>query len=290
MPYADLNDDLSDLLEPGFVPRVLPSDEASVRMRKVVEEFKDECPKCRGTGRFTSYTGRQVGQCFACKGKGHKVYKTSAEDRAAARDRVASKKAAAMTDFVENNREMVNYLTARAERWQFAGDMIANIAKYGSLTDNQIAAVKRAMDRDAARDEQRQIERAERIATAPMVDISKVKVSLDRALASGLKAPKLYLSGFTFTLAKATSANAGAVYVKAGETYLGKIVDGKLMRSHECTPAQADEIVRVSADPAKAAVEFGKLTGRCACCYRTLTDPMSVARSIGPICAEKYGF
>lgn len=36
-----------------------------------------------------------------------------------------------------------------------------------------------------------------------------------------------------------------------------------------------------------AAVEYGRATGRCSVCGRTLTDPVSIEAGIGPICAEK---
>lgn len=36
------------------------------------------------------------------------------------------------------------------------------------------------------------------------------------------------------------------------------------------------------------AAEWGSLTGHCLCCGALLTDPKSVAASIGPVCAKKY--
>ena len=30
----------------------------------------EPCGKCKGTGKFTGYTGRELGECFACKGAG----------------------------------------------------------------------------------------------------------------------------------------------------------------------------------------------------------------------------
>ena len=38
------------------------------------------------------------------------------------------------------------------------------------------------------------------------------------------------------------------------------------------------------------AARFGLLTGVCACCGRTLTDPESIARGIGPVCARNRGW
>jgi hypothetical protein len=45
---------------------------------------------------------------------------------------------------------------------------------------------------------------------------------------------------------------------------------------------------RIEADPQGAAAEDGLRTGRCSCCGRELTDPVSIAMGIGPICANKF--
>lgn len=37
------------------------------------------------------------------------------------------------------------------------------------------------------------------------------------------------------------------------------------------------------------AAKFGHTTGTCLVCARTLTDPESVARGIGPVCASRFG-
>lgn len=44
----------------------------------------------------------------------------------------------------------------------------------------------------------------------------------------------------------------------------------------------------IEKDPEAAAVFHGRASGRCAVCSRDLTDPESIARGIGPICAEKF--
>lgn len=53
--------------------------------------YRETCKKCRGQGRFISWTGRVVGQCFACKGVGHKEFKTAPEERAQNRQRAAER-------------------------------------------------------------------------------------------------------------------------------------------------------------------------------------------------------
>lgn len=43
----------------------------------------------------------------------------------------------------------------------------------------------------------------------------------------------------------------------------------------------------IAADPEKALAAYGHEIGRCGICHRTLTDPESIARGIGPVCAER---
>jgi hypothetical protein len=38
----------------------------------------------------------------------------------------------------------------------------------------------------------------------------------------------------------------------------------------------------------KAAEAFGQETGRCSMCGLELTDPVSIAQSMGPICSGRY--
>ena len=42
-------------------------------------------------------------------------------------------------------------------------------------------------------------------------------------------------------------------------------------------------------DPAKAAADYGKLTGSCCFCGLTLTDERSTAAGFGPVCAKHFG-
>lgn len=47
---------------------------------------------------------------------------------------------------------------------------------------------------------------------------------------------------------------------------------------------------KVVADPEAAMARFGHEIGKCGYCARTLTDPESRTRGIGPVCAKKAGF
>jgi hypothetical protein len=157
------------------------------------------------------------------------------------------------------------------------------LLKSGTLTPNMFAGVQKAIVRDA--------ERAARTAAAADVSgVSHVVEAFAHAVASGLKRPKMYLGDFVFKLAPEGSRNAGAIYVTEEGEYLGKIADGKFIATRECTAEQTAAIVEVCKDPKKAAEIYGQETGRCSCCGRELTDPVSIANNIGPICAERFGF
>jgi hypothetical protein len=49
-------------------------------------------------------------------------------------------------------------------------------------------------------------------------------------------------------------------------------------------------IMGAATDPISAAIKYGKVSGECSCCGRELTDPRSIERGIGPICADKFGW
>ena len=128
-----------------------------------------------------------------------------------------------------------------------------------------------------------------RVESAKVIDTGKIEAAFAKA-SSILKAPKLRVAGMTISHAKATSANAGAIYVKAAGTYLGKIMGGKFIRSRDCDDASEAAVLEIANDPKEAAIKYGRVTGCCACCGRPLENKESVERGIGPVCAEKFGW
>lgn len=49
-------------------------------------------------------------------------------------------------------------------------------------------------------------------------------------------------------------------------------------------------LAQIAEDPAAASARYGHEIGECGVCGRTLTDEVSRARGIGPICADKRGW
>ncbi len=301
--HDHLDDDLSDLL--GGAPSNIEAADAFAREalapRKVTSTvtFEERCEACGGSGRFRSYSGRIVGECFKCKGAGVRRYKQSAEQREKARAAAAAKRdakdaeaKAACEAWLDANPAEAEWLREAAGRgFEFAASLWEALRKYGRLTEKQEAAVRNATAKSAARKAQWAAEKAAREANAAPVQIDRIATALATAKASGLKWPKLRLAYFIFSPAGESSRNAGAIYVKThDDVYLGKIVDGRFTRSRDCDAATEEAILTAAADPLAAAVAYGLQTGVCACCGRELTNAESVALGIGPVCRSNWGF
>lgn len=297
----DLNDSLDDLLGGPVVTdgRVRPTPPASY----TPPTFTEQCSACRGTGRFVSWSGRVVGECFKCKGAGKKTFKSSTADRAKAREGSAARSArkaeqerierdAAVEAWKVEHPAAYAWLLAKVDRSSFATSLFNSLRQWGSLTPGQLSAVEKIVAEDAAK----AVEAAARKASAPVVEVAAIEAAFDKARddaardREGVRWLKLRLDTFTFTDAPASGKFEAAILVREGDAKLGRIVDGRLIRNFACTDAQADRIVAAAADPAAAAIAYGQRTGSCAVCGITLTNKVSRARGIGPICAAKYGF
>ena len=296
--FDDALDDIFGGLEAA--PRHVLADAEVARATRAATTYTENCPSCRGSGQFRSYSGRVVGDCFKCKGKGTQTFKTSSEQRAksqasatATRDRKAATAAEQANAWLDANPVEAEWLREPVKGdFTFHADMLAALVKYGELTERQEAAVRNAAAKSAARKLQWAADRAERDAGAAVLSLDKIRTGFDSAVRF-LKRPKLRIADIQFSLAPATGRNAGCIYVVRAndDTYLGKITqDDKFITSRDCTAADSETVARVAADPAAAATAHGHEFGNCSCCGRELTNPESVARGIGPICAERWGW
>jgi hypothetical protein len=290
-PFAGLGDDVGST---ATAPRRQPGEHLAATVADPTKMWPETCPACKGRGKFVSWGGRVLGDCFKCKGKGQRSFKTAPDDRAKARAYTAARKErsaeANLEAFAQSRPELAAWLEAKAPTFAFAASMRDAVKQWGSLTEKQLAAVERLAAQDAARATQAQARRVD-------IDASQITEAFDNARATGLSRIKVRLTspdGHTFIVspAGATSSNAGALYVKSDDAgdYLGKIVDGSFHPVRACDDERRDAFVAVAADARAAAVAYGRLTGSCSCCGRELTDPNSVSQGIGPICAGKMGW
>lgn len=284
------NDALDDLLSGDLlpVPRQAPAHYAP-------KSFAESCAKCGGSGQFRAYSGRLLGSCFACKGAGKKVFKASSADRAKARAGVANRKAKVAVEGFEvwkaANPALWAWLDVASKRGnEFAASLIGGVIKFGDLSKGQREAVEKNIVKDAAKAEHY----AKAEVEAPKVAIERIEQAFAAAAASGKKRLKLKLAAgneqFQFSPAPASGKNAGAIYVKSGSDYLGKVSGGKFIAAFGCDEVKKGLIVEACADPEQAAVAYGKQFGRCSCCGLELSNQESIDRGIGPICAGKWGW
>lgn len=283
-----LNDRLDDLfggtpadpISPEALDKAAASALASMSAKPA---YIEPCRACAGSGRFTR--GRFMGRCYACRGTGRKTFATPPAAPAAAAAKRAESGPAAWKAFAEDQPTRAAWIDANPG-FDFAQSLKAAVMRFGGLTANQAAAI----DRLIARDEARKAAMAQRKAEAAPIDVNKIEVAFGVA-SSRLKKPKLRLpGGFEVSKAGIRSRNPGALYVCQGEEYLGKIMGGVFERSAKCSPETEAAFRAHMDDPLAAAVEFGRVTGQCACCGKTLTNPESIERGIGPICASSFGW
>lgn len=252
----------------------------------------ESCGKCLGSGQTP------WGPCFRCKGKGGKAFKTDAATRARTRQTTATRKARTLAEKLEafkaeHPAELAWLEKAAARGFRVACDMLMDLGKYGDLYDSRMATIQRFMAQDAARDAQR----TARVEAAPAVaDCAKLIEAFAKARNGAaqdgdfIRWLTLRLDTFQFADAPARGDFPAAIFVREGESKLGRIVGGKFLRSRACSDDQAARILAAVADPAAAARAYGLKFKFCSCCSRELTNAESRARGIGPICAERFGF
>ena len=277
-------DDLADV--PGLND-FNHSGTAAAKPAKQRETFP--CESCGGTGRYRGVRLHQPAtECFACKGKGY--FFTSRKDRMAKRAAGAARKqakvATAQAAFIEQHPGLIERLRKEAEWNSFAGEMLQKFNQWQSLTDRQIAACAAMF---AKIDAKRAEKQAAKSASTGEVNIAAIEAMFSKARDSGLNKLAFRAGGLTISPAKESSRNAGALYVKRGDTYMGKILGGKFLPVSSATPDVLETIRTIAANPPEAAREYGRKTGICCCCGRELTDPESMAAGIGPVCATKWG-
>jgi Family of unknown function (DUF6011) len=300
-----LDDSIADLF--GGDTAVVNSDEsaafAKAALSRAIHDpvrqatFEEPCKKCRGSGRFMSYTGRDCGPCFTCKGKGTQTFKTSAAEREKRAAQDMARHAAKIKNWMDTHEEEMAWLTAATSRgFQFASDSLVALGKYGDLNEARLDKVHKFMAQDLAREEER-VRIQEMAPTITGAPLAKIEQAFTTALDNQIKYPKLRLDTFIFSPAQ-TGKNAGSIYVKhtsevdrnGDKRYLGKITDGRFVRAWGCTDDEEQRIIAAATDPEAAAKAYGQREGACSICGRKLTKNESIDRAMGPVCSTRYGW
>jgi hypothetical protein len=241
-----------------------------------------QCPSCRGTGRFRTYSGRDGGACFKCKGKG------GITTRQVGAIKAKATKEANQAAWREEHAAALTYIHKRAAKSTFYGSFLDKLTAYGTLTEGQMAVVYKDMAADAAFWEAK---KAERAAAAPKVDMTAITALFDRAPVKLVKKPIFRTVDLTIKKAPMTGRNPGALYVTAtdGGEYLGKVVDGTFHKAYEAPADTAQKLMAVAVDPTAEAIKYAAKFGACCCCGKALVNPVSVLAVVGPVCGPRWG-
>jgi hypothetical protein len=285
-PARPFDDPLDDVFGPvvSNTPAPIPTREVPVvhLPQAKPNAFVEKCRKCGGSGRW-----RPGYPCFGCKGTGKLTFRQAPEVRAQKRAQVETRKRRtaeeAIAAFRVEHPDVWAWLDGNP--FGLAVKYLEDLKRYGSLTEGKLETARRMI---AKREEARA---AAAVRRAP-VSLKGIETAFAKALEAGKKQPILRMpGGLKLSYAKAASVNAGAIYVKrTGGEYLGKIVQGEFRPVYACTDADKAALLEAAEDPLAAAVRYGRETSSCSCCGRELTDPVSIERGIGPICAEGYGW
>lgn len=193
---------------------------------------------------------------------------------------------------------------ARSLNSGFVRSVVEQYDRRGSLSEKQISALQSILERNRVSVEPKlgEVSTFKRVHAQPTteptvrpntdtVDVSRIEALFDTARSNGLKRLKFRAEGLTISPAPLTGSNPGALYVKdVNDEYLGKIAKGVYYPTRNAAETVADTIKAIAADPLAVGVAYGKKTGMCCVCGRELTDPVSIANGIGPICESNWGF
>lgn len=176
---------------------------------------------------------------------------------------------------------------------EFADSLCKNFKKYGQLSCKQIYWVDVLRDRAMNKGP---------VAEQTQVGNFSGVYSLFKKAKEKLKFPKIFLQvegdPIVLSMSGPKSKMPDTINVAGEGEYLyrkwyGRVqADGtwtKGMKQYE-ESAKVEEVLKaLSRNPAKAAKEYGKLTGRCCFCHLPLSDVKSTAAGFGPTCASHYG-
>lgn len=198
------------------------------------------------------------------------------------REQYRARKNKSREDFASDHADVVEYINKHATRWEFMGSLSQQLQERGTLSEKQVAAVRRALARDEERERKRREEAARAAADPEVLDLTPLPSGM-YAVPGGDTRLKVRVNR-----PKKGSRWEGWIFVSDGAEYgrrqnygrqgPGGVYEGKIR----------EELRIILADAREASAAYGRLTNRCGVCGRLLEDEESVARGIGPICARKF--
>lgn len=195
------------------------------------------------------------------------------------------------------------------ERFAGKSSFLASIlsqAHTRQLSGKQVTAAREVIAK-LARSAAPDIGKAPAVADAPpqlTINAQRIFELFAVAKTNGAKYPKIRLQtneqppvAVVMSQAGPRSQYAGQVMITNGEAFgsplnrfFGRIdQSGVFHEGRHVTDAVRATLRNMADDPARAAMEYGKLTDHCCFCAKRLTDGRSILAGYGPQCADKFG-
>lgn len=175
------------------------------------------------------------------------------------------------------------------QQQSFAVSLVGQFSKKGELSEKQLPFIDKLLN---------EIKVILNPAAAPerpkVANFSRIVGVFDHAKEKGYKKKiKLRFGDNTYKVALSEAPsygnNAGMIYVTLNEEYKGKISrEGVFQASGKQDDKLLQMVSEFSIDPLTVAKKYGFATKNCCCCGKVLTDPVSIANGIGPICESKF--
>lgn len=249
------------------------------------------CPACKGTGRW-GYSGRP---CFKCKSTG----KITKGQQAAHKGSIT--KATNYSDWLNDPANSPLLEGLKRHLWHsFIGSMHDQVfTERRILSPSQIDAVTDAIARqDNATNARKEALSSARAANSGSSNLNAIHDLFAKAHSKGIARPIFRAENVTVKMAR---RHEGTLYVtNTNDDYVGKITNGVFHATNQADEHTLSDLRLICDDPKAALMRYTKSTAEydsttkellvsyCGLCGKELTDPVSKARGIGPICIAKW--
>lgn len=178
--------------------------------------------------------------------------------------------------------------------YEFALSLKQSFLKNGKLSDKQLSAAKRCIQKNKSDKEKIDIEQNDKIDSVGLSGISELISAMWRARKNGVKDPKMRLFAdqisfcVTFDNDDASKYKNSLKIVSEDGKILGRILGKTFYKSNYTSDEIANQINDTCSNANKSAVSYGRKTGACSCCGRTLNNEESVRLGMGPVCRTHF--
>ena len=267
----------------------LEDDFDSVPTTKADHDSREKfpCLRCKNGIATWGLHHQHSGPCHDCNGRGY--FLTSPQQRQKARTSAKVRRVRKAEELARQWRTEHPDLSRFLEEatWsEFAQSLSQQGIKKGGLSEKQLNSAYGMLAKCDANKKARE-------EAKPSVDLTKIRELIETARSNGVKKPILRAQPLRISEAPANGKNAGFLYVKwlEDDSYIGKISPEGVASLFGHYKEQAEQALQeLAEDPSAIMVRHGRTTGRCGFCGRELTHKISIEHSMGPICAERWGF